>query len=155
MKNQTKVTAEPGKQELFIIREFDAPRELVFKAFTDPELLVQWWGPRTTTMKIDFMDYKTGGSYRYIQINGKGYEYGFNGMVHDVSEPERIIQTGEFEGLPEKGHVALETILFKALDGDRTLVTIQDVFQAVSDRDAAIASGMEGGSGICMGRKKT
>src|SRR5882762_7201184 len=65
-KNQTKISAEPGKQEIFIVREFEAPRELVFKAFTDPKLLVRWLGPRELTMKIDQFEPRSGGSYRYI-----------------------------------------------------------------------------------------
>jgi uncharacterized protein YndB with AHSA1/START domain len=110
-KNQTKITAEPGKQEIFIPREFEASRELVFKAFTDPN----------------------------------GNEFGFHGVVHDVTAPERIIQTFEFEGLPEKGHVILETSKFEALPGNRTKITIQSVFQSVADRDGMLMSGMERG----------
>src|SRR5689334_1131425 len=99
--NQTKVIAEPGKQELFIIREFDAPRDLVFKAFTDPKLLVQWVGPRELTMKIDKFNAKSGGNWRYTSSDSKGNEFGFHGVLHEVLAPERIIQTFEFENLPE------------------------------------------------------
>jgi uncharacterized protein YndB with AHSA1/START domain len=144
-KNQTKITAEPGKQEIIIIREFDAPRKLVFKAFIDPELLVQWLGPRRLTMKLDRFEPKTGGSYRYIHSDEKGNQYGFHGVIHEVSFPERIIQTFEFEGLPETGHVSLDTARFETLPGDRTKVTFQSVFQSVADRDGMLQSGMEGG----------
>jgi uncharacterized protein YndB with AHSA1/START domain len=144
-KNKTGIKAEPGKQELFITREFEAPRELVFKAFTDPDLIVRWLGPRELKMHIDKYDCRSGGSYRYIHTDPAGNDYGFHGVIHDVTAPERIIQTFEFEGLPESGHVTLETARFEALPGNRTKVTIQSVFQSVADRDGMLQSGMERG----------
>jgi uncharacterized protein YndB with AHSA1/START domain len=143
--NQTKITAEPGKQEIVVTREFDAPRELVFKAFTDPKLLVQWLGPRGLTMRLETFEPRNGGSWRYIHADQEGNEYGFHGVFHEIAAPERIIQTFEFEGLPEKGHVTLETARFEALSGDRTKVTFQSVFQSVADRDGMLESGMEEG----------
>lgn len=145
MKNQTKVIAEKGIQELFITREFDAPRDLVFKAFSDPELLVQWLGPRDQSMKIEHLDNHTGGSYRFLHCSASGQEFGFNGVIHDVTAPERIIRTFEFEGLPERGHVSLETATFEPLDGNRTKLTIHSIFKSVADRDGMVASGMERG----------
>ncbi|QEM03421.1 SRPBCC family protein [Mucilaginibacter rubeus] len=144
-KNQTEIKAEPGKQELFITREFEAPRELVFRAFTDPELIVRWLGPRELKMRIDQFDCRSGGAYRYIHTDPAGNDYGFHGVIHDVTAPERIIQTFEFEGLPESGHVTLETTRFEALPGNRTKVTVQSVFQSVADRDGMLQSGMERG----------
>jgi len=144
-KNQTKISAEPGKQEIFIVREFEAPRELVFKAFTDPKLIVRWLGPRELTMKIDRFEPRSGGSYRYIHSDNQGNEFVFHGVVHDVTAPERVIQTFEFEGLPESGHVVLETTKFEALPDNRTRVTVQSVFQSVADRDGMAQAGMEGG----------
>lgn len=143
-KNKTIITAEPGKQELFIIREFDAPRELVFKAHTDPELFVQWMGPRSLTTTLETFEPASGGRWRFIQKDQDGNEYGFHGVFHEVS-PERTIQTFEFEGLPESGHVALETMTLEALPNGRTRLTAQSVFQSVSDRDSMIQSGMEQG----------
>lgn len=143
--NKTTITAEPGKQEVFITREFDAPREFVFKAFTTPELIVQWLGPRELKMRIDKFDPKSGGSYRYLHIDPAGNEYGFHGVIHEVLAPQRIIQTFEFEGLPEAGHVAMETSRFEELPGNRTRVTIQSLFQSVTDRDGMMQSGMERG----------
>ncbi|GHN01706.1 ATPase [Cytophagales bacterium WSM2-2] len=144
-KNQLKVTAEPGKQDILMTREFEAPRENVFKAFTDPKLMVQWLGPRNMTMKIDYYHAKSGGSYRYVHIDDKGNQYAFNGVIHEITFPERAIQTFEFEGLPEKGHVSLDTALFEELPGNRTKLTIQSVFRSVADRDGMVMSGMEGG----------
>jgi uncharacterized protein YndB with AHSA1/START domain len=145
MKNQTKIVAEKGVQELFITREFEAPRELVFEAFNDPELLVQWLGVCNMTMRIDHLDSRTGGSYRFVNCTATGQEFSFNGVIHDVTAPERIIRTFEFEGLPERGHVSLETATFEALPGNRTRLTIQSVFKSVADRDGMVASGMENG----------
>jgi uncharacterized protein YndB with AHSA1/START domain len=141
----TIITAESGEQELFIEREFDAPRELVFKAYTDPKLIVQWLGPRELRMTLERFDLKSGGSYRYIHKDEAGNAFAFHGVCHEVTAPERIIQTFEFEGLPEKGHVALETTRFEVSPGRRTKVTTQSVFQSVADRDGMIQSGMERG----------
>lgn len=145
-KNETKIIAEQGKQELFIIREFDAPRDLVFKAYTDKELLEQWLGPKDMKLRYENFESKSGGSYRYINSTPDGMEFGFHGVIHEVTTPERIIQTFEFEGLPEKGHVVLETTRFEALGRGRTKVTTQSVFQSVQDRDGLVQSGMERGA---------
>jgi uncharacterized protein YndB with AHSA1/START domain len=144
-KNKTNVTAEPGKQEMTITREFDAPRELVFKAFTDPGLVPQWWGPRRLSTLVDKLDARSGGQWRFINQDPDGNEYGFHGVYHEILAPERIIDTFEFEGLPEAGHVALETLTLEELPGGRTRLTAQSVFQSVADRDGALQSGMEEG----------
>jgi uncharacterized protein YndB with AHSA1/START domain len=144
-KNKTTITAEPGKQELFITREFDAPRELVFKAHTDPELYAQWLGPRDLITTFETFEPVSGGRYRFIQKDKDGNEFAFHGVTHEVTAPERIIGTFEFEGLPEAGHVILETSRFEALPGNRTRVMAQSVFQSVADRDGVIQSGMERG----------
>jgi uncharacterized protein YndB with AHSA1/START domain len=143
-KNKTTITAEPGKQELFITREFDAPRELVFKAHTDPKLYVQWLGPRGYRMTLESFEPVSGGRYRYIHKDKDGNEFGFHGVFHEISA-ELMIQTFEFEGLPERGHATLDTMRLESLPGNRTKITIQSVFQSVSDRDGMIQSGMERG----------
>ena len=143
--NQTTVTAEPGKQEIVITREFDAPRELVFKTVMDPELLPQWWGPRYLTTIVDKMDVRPGGQWRFINRDADGNEYAFHGVYHEVLVPERVIDTFEFEGLPETGHVTLETMRLEDLPGGRTRLVAQSVFQSVADRDAMLQSGMESG----------
>ena len=145
-KNKTTITAEPGKQELFITREFDAPRELVFKAHTDPEIYVRWLGPRDLDTILETFEPVSGGRWRFIQKDKDGNEFGFHGVNHDVTSPERIIGTFEFEGLPESGHVILETTKFEELPGGRTRVTTQSVYQSVQDRDGMIQSGMEHGT---------
>lgn len=143
-KNQTTIIAEPGKQELYITREFDAPRELVFKAHTDPDLYVQWLGPRGYEMVLETFEPYSGGRYRYIHKDNDGNEHGFHGVFHEISEA-LMIQTFEYEGLPEKGHVTLDTMRLERLPGDRTRITIQSVFQSIADRDGMIQAGMEQG----------
>ena len=144
MSNKTEIIAEPGKQELFIRREFDAPREIVFKAHVDPEIYVKWVGPRELIMKIENWEPYDGGSYRYTHERG-GHKYAFFGVNHEVHAPERIIGTFEFDGLPERGHVILGVSTFEELPGDRCCVVHQSVFRSINDRDGMIASGMERG----------
>lgn len=144
MANKTVVTAEPGKQELFITREFDAPRELVWRAHTDPELYVQWVGPHGMTMTIERWDCTDGGSYRYTHERG-GHTYAFFGVNHEVLAPERMIGTFEFDGLPERGHVIMGKTTFEELPGGRCRIVHQSVFFSVADRDGMVQSGMERG----------
>ncbi|MCK9342331.1 MAG: SRPBCC domain-containing protein [Massilibacteroides sp.] len=146
---KTHLTAEPGKQELVITQIFDAPRDLVFKAYTDPELVPRWWGPRSYTTTVKEMDARPGGTWRYVQRDAGGEEYGFYGVYHDVTPPERLIYTFEFEPMP--GHVALETVTLEDLNG-RTKVTDRVVYQTVEDRDGTLQSGMEEGMNETMDR---
>jgi uncharacterized protein YndB with AHSA1/START domain len=134
---------EPGKQEIMITRVFDAPRELVFRAFTDPELFAQWWGPRRYRIEVDKFDSRPGGEWRVVHVGEDGGRHGFRGVNHDVVAPERICATFEYEGVP--GHVALQTATFEPL-GNKTRLVAQNVFQSVADRDGMVASGMQEGS---------
>lgn len=142
---KTKITVEQGKQELFIEREFNAPRALVYEAFSSPELLLQWVGPSNLSMKIEKLENKSHGSWRFTHTDDAGNEYGFNGVIHEVEEPARIIRTFEFEGLPEKGHVSLEFLTLEELPDNRCKLHIQSIFKSVADRDGLVQSGMEGG----------
>lgn len=139
---KTHIIAEPGVQQIVITREFDASPELLFRAHTEPDLLVPWLGPRRLTMTIDRFDVRDGGSWRYIHRDADGTEYGFHGVFHGTPSVEGIVQTFEFEGAP--GHVSLETLTFEARDG-RTRVRNVSVYQSVEDRDAMVESGMEAG----------
>jgi uncharacterized protein YndB with AHSA1/START domain len=141
-KNKTTVTAEPGRLDLTITREFDAPRELVFKAHTDPELFVQWLGPREYTTRLETFEPVSGGRYRYFSVDKDGSEYGFHGSFHEMSVG-RMVQTFEFEGYP--GHVSMDSMTLEELPNNRTRITILSIFQSVADRDGIIESGMERG----------
>jgi uncharacterized protein YndB with AHSA1/START domain len=132
----------PSDREIRLEREFDAPRDRVFAAYTDPELIPEWWGPRGTTTIVDQMDVRTGGSWRFIQEGSDGDATAFRGTYREVTPPERIVQTFEWEGMP--GHVAVETAVFEDL-GDRTRVTTTSLFHTAEERDGMLASGMESG----------
>jgi uncharacterized protein YndB with AHSA1/START domain len=138
----TKITAEPGVPWVDLQREFNAPRDLVFRAHTDPELLVQWLGPRQYTMIVDQFNVRHGGTWRYVHRDEAGNEYGFHGVFHGTPSPDGMVQTFEFEGAP--GHISLDALTLEERDG-RTVVRIHSVFQSVEDRDAQIQGGMADG----------
>jgi uncharacterized protein YndB with AHSA1/START domain len=146
---KTEYTIEPGRQDITSTVVLDAPRELVFRAYTDPKLFVKWWGPRRYTSVIDKFDARSGGEWRVIHRGADGSEFGFHGVNHSVEAPERICQTFEYEGVP--GHVALQTATFESL-GNKTRVVAQIVFQSVMDRDGMVASGMRSGADESMER---
>jgi len=143
-KNQTKITAEKDKQEIWIEREFDAPRGLVFKVTTDPKYITSWWGPRGSKIEVDKADIQSGGQWRYIH-DFNGQKTGFHGVYHEVLAPVRVIDTFEWEGLPEKGHVIMETARYEELPNGRTKLRVQQIFQSVQDRDGMVASGQKRG----------
>jgi uncharacterized protein YndB with AHSA1/START domain len=138
------VTATPGTQNINMVVTIKAPLEKVFKAYTTEDLVVQWWS-QGDPFKVDYYQPVTGGKWRFVTYDKDGNEYAFHGCIHEVSHNERLIQTFEFEGLPESGHVALERADFKALSDNETQVTITSTFQSVEDRDGMVASGMESG----------
>ncbi|MFF4259258.1 SRPBCC family protein [Streptomyces sp. NPDC001663] len=140
--NETRIVADPALPTIVIIREFDAPSDRVFRAYTDPDLVVQWLGPRRLTMRIDQYDARTGGSYRYVHSADDGTEYGFHGVFHEVRPSERIVQTFTYEGFPDG--VSLETALFEDLGG-RTRVTGTSLMDSIEARDAMLKSGMDVG----------
>ncbi|GAA0259687.1 SRPBCC family protein [Cryptosporangium japonicum] len=139
---ETEITAEPGTSQVVVSREFDAPRDLVFRCFTDPDLIPRWLGPRELTTRVEEYDLKDGGRYRYVHVDAEGNEYAFRGVFHGDPAPELTVQTFEFEGMP--GHVALEAVTMTE-SGGRTRVRTLSSFQSVEDRDGIIASGMEVG----------
>ncbi len=139
---ETKLIAEPGKQEVVIKSSFDAPREQVFKTYIDPKLIPDWWGPANLTTNVEKWEPRPGGSWRIVQRDPQGNVSAFHGVFHEVLEPERMTWTFEYEEAP--GHVTLETVMFEERDG-RTEVTAKSVYQSVEDRDASVESGMEQG----------
>jgi uncharacterized protein YndB with AHSA1/START domain len=140
--SKTQITAEPGSPLITITCEFDAPRDLVFRAYTEPDLLTRWLGPRELTMAIEQWDVHDGGRWRYVHTNPAGSSFGFHGVFHGTPSAEGIVQTFEYEGAP--GHVKLDSVTFEEVDG-RTLVRTVSAFQSVEDRDGMVASGMEHG----------
>lgn len=139
---KTQIDAPAGVPFIDITREFDAPRELVFRAYSDPELIVQWLGPRKYTMSLDAWDARDGGTWRYTHSDDQGNAWGFHGVFHGDQTPDGMLQTFEFDGWP--GHVSLESIRFEERDG-KTVIRNHSVYQSVADRDGMIESGMEEG----------
>ena len=140
--SKTQIIADPGVPQIVITREFDAPRDLVFRAHVDPELLVQWLGPRSLTMTVEQFDVRHGGTWRFIHRDPDGNEHGFHGVFHGTPSPDSIVRTFEYEGVP--GHVSLETLTLEERGG-RTFLRAIAVFQSVEDRDGMAQSGMEQG----------
>jgi len=138
----TRIDARPGVPFIDMSREFAAPRELVYRAHTDPDLLAQWIGPRRLTTRVVRFDVRDGGTWRFVQRDQDGSEYGFHGVFHGDPSPEGIVQTFEFEGAP--GHVSLDALTLEEHDG-RTTLRVHSVFQSVEARDAMVAAGMESG----------
>jgi uncharacterized protein YndB with AHSA1/START domain len=148
--SKTQIVAEPNTPQFVITREFDAPRDLLFRAYTDPELLVQWLGPRALTMTIDRLEARDGGTWRFIHRDADGNEFGFHGVHHGTPSPDNgIVRTFEFEGFP--GYVSLETLTFEER-GHKTVARTNVVFQSVEARDGHLQSGMEGGFNESMER---
>jgi len=129
--------------ELRLTREFDAPRELVFRALTDPALLSRWWGPRRYRTVVDQMDVRPGGKWRMRNIGADGDEHAFRGEFREVVPPERVVWTFEYE--PMAGHISVETMTLTERDG-RTLLTARDQFASKEDLEGMVNSGMEAGA---------
>ena len=124
-------------------RIFDAPRRFLFKSYTDPNLIPQWWGPRGFTTTVDNMNMRPGGVWRFVQRGPDGNQYAFNGVYRGIVPPDWLAYTFEFESMP--GHVLLETVAFEERDG-KTKVTATALFDTVRDRDGMLKSGMEQGA---------
>jgi uncharacterized protein YndB with AHSA1/START domain len=137
------IVTTPSEREIRAERVFDAPRELVYKAFTDPELIPQWWGPRGVTTIVDQMDVRVGGSWRFVCRNPEGREDAFHGTFRDLTPPERAQQTFEWEGMP--GYVCLETAELHDLGDGRTKLVTTTLFFTHEERDGMLGTDMEVG----------
>lgn len=139
----------PSDREIQMTRLFDAPRELIFKAYTSCEHLARWWGPRKYELSSCEMDFRPGGKYRFVHSGPDGEEHGFRGEYREIVEPERIVSTFEWEGLP--GHISIDTLTLVEENG-QTRYTSVSLFDSVEDRDGMLQSGMEGGANESMER---
>jgi uncharacterized protein YndB with AHSA1/START domain len=149
MTSRTEFTAHPGRQEIRIDRIFDAPVELVFDTWIDPNLIPLWWGPAYLSTTVERMEPRPGGSWRIVQRDRKGNMHAFHGVYHAVETPRHIVNTFEYEGTP--GHVVLDDLAFGA-QGNQTRVTTLSIFQSVEDRDAMVQAGCESGVAETMSR---
>lgn len=132
----------PSDREILSERVFDAPRERVFATYTDPKLIPEWWGPRRMTTVVEEMDLRPGGKWRFLNRDTDGREHRFSGIYREVTPPERLVQTFEWDGKP--GHVIVETVTFEDL-GERTRVRTTSLFHTTEERDGMLSSGMEQG----------
>ena len=146
MTNQTEAlqVAAHGEREIISERVFNAPRERVFRAFTDPELIPQWWGRREDTVTVEKMDVREGGDYRFL-TEGQDGAHAFRGTFRVIDPPEKVEQTFEWEGMP--GYVAVDSATFEDLGDGRTKVRVRTLFHTTEERDGMLASGMEVGMG--------
>lgn len=138
--NPAKVTT-PSDREIRIERIFNAPRSLVWKAVTTPDMVAQWWG-RGNKLVIERMEVKRGGHWRFVEHGPEGV-HGFEGRFREVSPEDRIVQTFEWDGMP--GHTVLNTMDLEDLGDGRTRVVTLSLFFTTEERDGMLASGMEGG----------
>ena len=136
-----KVTT-PTDREIHIERIFAAPRERVWRAMTDSALVAQWWG-RGNKLVIERMEVERGGHWRFVEHSPDGGVHGFEGRYREVTPPERVVQTFEWDGMP--GHVIIEHMTLEDLGDGRTKVTTVSLFHTTEERDGMLHSGMEGG----------
>ena len=133
----------PADEPVIAFRRFvKAPPKLVFQAYTDPELLKLWWGPRYLELAVCEIDLRVGGSYRFVHRAPDGQEFGFHGEYREIDAPHKLVNTFVFEGAPE--HEALDISVFEEVDGG-TMVIGRSVHDSIEARDMHIASGMEQG----------
>ena len=132
----------PSDEEILITREFNAPRHLVFKAWTTPELVRRWWHAGRGEMTVCEIDLRVGGGWRYVMVTPDGMEVAFHGEYREIVPGERLVSTEVYEGMPDAE--ALDTMTLTEVDG-RTTVEILVRHQKKEHRDAHIESGMEDG----------
>jgi uncharacterized protein YndB with AHSA1/START domain len=140
---ETLIEADPALPVIRITRDFDASPEKVFRAWTDPDLVARWLGPRDSEIRIDSWDARTGGSYRYASVRDGEEVAAFYGSFHEIRPTERLVQTFTWEGMPDG--VSLDTMTFEDLGNGRTRVVGVSVVDSLESRDAIMASGMDVG----------
>jgi uncharacterized protein YndB with AHSA1/START domain len=132
----------PGDTDILVTREFDAPKHLVYRAYTTPELVKRWWGGRRGEVTVAEIDLRVGGRWRYVLAANEGFEVAFNGVFREIVPNERLVNTEVYEAMPE--NEALVTVTFEEADG-RTTMTMLTEMPSKESRDGLVESGMEGG----------
>jgi uncharacterized protein YndB with AHSA1/START domain len=141
----TAVLTLPSDTEILMVREFDAPRHLVYKAYTTPELVKRWWAGRRGAVTSVEIDLRVGGQWRYVMIADGGFEVAFHGEYHEIVPNEKLVNTEIFEGAPEAG-AALVTCTFEDLGDGRTRLHMLTSVDTKEVRDMIIGTGMESGA---------
>ncbi len=137
----TSTVTTPTDREIHIERVFDAPRDRVWRAFTERDQIAQWWG-RGNKLVVERMEVERGGHWRFVEHSADGV-HGFEGRYREVTPPERLVYTFEWDGMP--GHVAVDTTIFEDLGDGRTKVVSTSIFHTTEERDGMLYSGMEQG----------
>jgi uncharacterized protein YndB with AHSA1/START domain len=140
--SRTATVTLPTDEQILITREFDAPKHLVYKAWTTPELVKRWWHANRGEMTVAEIDLRVGGTWRYVMVAEGGFEVAFHGEYREIVPNERIVSTEVYEGMPDAE--ALDTLTLSEADG-RTTLTILVQHTSKEHRDAHINSGMEDG----------
>jgi uncharacterized protein YndB with AHSA1/START domain len=135
----------PSDTEILMVREFDAPRHLVYKAYTTPELVKRWWAGRRGNVTLVEIDLRVGGQWRYVMTANEGFEVAFHGEYHEIVANEKLVNTEVFEGAPEGG-AALVTCTFEELQDGRTRLSMLTSVDSKEIRDMIIGTGMESGA---------
>jgi uncharacterized protein YndB with AHSA1/START domain len=141
---ELKITVPDDAQNIVGLATIRAPLEKVFRAHVEPELFTRWWG-RGHAMRVHHFDCRSGGYWHVVEITDDGHEHEFTGTFHEVARDRRIVQTFEYLGLPERGHVMLERADFVRIDANTTEIRTLGTAQSREARDAMVASGMEAG----------
>lgn len=141
----TLVITLPSDREIAMSRVFDAPRDLVFEAWSKPEHVKNWWGMRGSTMIVCEMDFRPGGAWRYVLLEADGQEFPFRGVYREIVRPELLSYTFIYDVEPYSKHEAIETIIFNEEDGRTTLICTT-IYDSVEARDGILNSGMEEGA---------
>jgi uncharacterized protein YndB with AHSA1/START domain/predicted SnoaL-like aldol condensation-catalyzing enzyme len=150
-REKTEFVIDRERKVITMTRTFNAPRELVFRAYTDPDLIPKWWGPRAYTTIVDKMEFRVGGTWRFINVTPDGKEYRFHGEYKEISPPGRLVYSFEFEGAP--GHISIEEVVLEDRGRGRTTkVTDTISFGSVEELEAMAKSGMEEGARESMDR---
>jgi uncharacterized protein YndB with AHSA1/START domain len=132
----------PTETQILITREFDAPRHLVYRAWTTPELIKRWWSGNRGEVTSAEVDLRPGGTWRYVMVANGGFEVAFHGEYQEIIPGERIVATEVYEGAPDAAAVTTTTF---TETGGRTTLAILVQHPSPESRDAHINSGMEGG----------
>jgi uncharacterized protein YndB with AHSA1/START domain len=144
----------PADTQILITREFDAPRHLVYRAYTEPELIRQWWSGKRGTVVSAEVDLRVGGAWRYVMTANEGFEVAFHGTFREIATNERLVTTEIYEGAPvedEDRDAAINFVTFEGTNGRTTLMTLVEC-HTKEVRDTIIESGMEGGMQEAMDR---
>jgi len=143
--SKTTFTLKRDERKVIMERVFDAPREVVWKSMTDPNLIPRWWGPEKYPTSVEKMDVKVGGAWRFISKDADGNEFAFSGVYKEIDPPQRLVQTFNFEPIGP-GHESTETAQLEQTEDGKTKITLTSVYLSLEDFDGVIESGMETGA---------